>query len=341
MTLWEWVLFGAAAAVALAIVIFLYRYREQPGRGRRVLGALRWLAIVVLLLLLFDPELPRAGAGADAPREWTALDASISMTAPAADGTRWQAAVAQAQRAGGPVLVFGEDVAVVEPESLAELEPASPASRLTPAVAAAAEAGARRLVVLSDAGFEDPIEAARLAARSGVDLVVRTPAPAGQADLALAELEAPGWAEPGEPLEIRAGIAALGEVDDSVEVVVRQGAEVVARSRAAAPAPGRVTTATLRFPARGPEQGGLVRYDVEILADDALQDDDVRSVYVYVTEQPAGIVLVSFRPDWELRFLQPVLEQALGLPVRGYLRTGPGRYARIAPGVEAAQPATE
>ncbi|MBI4408075.1 MAG: hypothetical protein HY561_00110, partial [Gemmatimonadetes bacterium] len=58
------------------------------------------------------------------------------------------------------------------------------------------------------------------------------------------------------------------------------------------------------------------------------------SIYVFVSEQPAGVTLVSLRPDWEPRFLQPALEQSLGLPVRGYLRMPSSAYVRTGVALE-------
>src|SRR5690606_27920442 len=84
-------------------------------------------------------------------------------------------------------------------------------------------------------------------------------------------------------------------------------------------------------------EGGLVRLDV------ALDEpaDAVRSVYVQVGGEPAGVALVSLRPDWEPRFLAPVLETALGLPVRGFLRAADGAWVRLGRGGDAGARATE
>src|SRR5690606_24394012 len=134
---------------------------------------------------------------------------------------------------------------------------------------------------------------------------------------------------------------------DSVTVIVRQGDRVVAQTRIATGAPGRVAVGTLRFTPESPEGGGgaagergtLVRYDFELDPGDVEVVDDRRSAYVFVSERPAGVALVSFRPDWEPRFLQPVLEQTLGVPVRGFAFVGNGRYVRIGAGLEAGLPA--
>ena len=63
--------------------------------------------------------------------------------------------------------------------------------------------------------------------------------------------------------------------------------------------------------------------------------------YVFVGDRPAGVALVSFLPDWEPRFLQPVLEQSLGLPVRSFLRASGATFVRGGTGTEAGQRANE
>lgn len=86
----------------------------------------------------------------------------------------------------------------------------------------------------------------------------------------------------------------------------------------------------------------MARLEVMLTARDSAGDDDVRTAYVFVAGEPAGVTLVSFRPDWEPRFLVPVLERALGVPVRGFIRAGADRYLRMGTAADAgtaAQPA--
>jgi hypothetical protein len=346
MDLLGWGLYAAAAVVALAIVGYLYSRRETPGRGRRLLAALRWSALAVLLLLLFDPELPTTGLAAGGGGTRVLVDGSLSMLMPARVGesrTRWEAAVAEARRLAGrgDVLVFGAEPRVVAADSLAVATPAAGASRLFPALQAASEAGARRVVILTDGGVEDAPEVHRVLPRLGLEVDVVDVADEGVANRAIAEVEAPGWAEAGKAYGVEVGITAVGAAGDSTTVSVRQGDKVLASEQVALPAAGRVSTVKLSFEPTAPDGGGLVRYEVALEGDDSVADDDVRSFYVYVDEKPAGVALVSFRPDWEPRFLQPVLEQSLGLPVRGFLRVQPDRYIRSGVGEEAGRPATE
>lgn len=335
MTGTGWLLFALAAAAALALTLGLYRRWETPGRGRNTLALLRWGGAAILLLLLFDPDLPAGALGAAAGTQ-VLLDGSLSMSMPHAGGTRFAAASAEAARLsnGRPVLVFGSDVRVVSADSLAGVAPDAPFSRLLPALQSAAEAGVRRVVVLTDGGIDDAADVARWLPRLALDVDFRTIGDAVP-DHALAELEAPAWAEAGKPLEIRFGVAARGDAGKPIEVVASRDGAVIARATVTSPGDGRVASGTLAFVALGPQGGGLERYDVAVQGADAAPGDDERSVYVHVSDKPAGVVLVSFRPDWELRFLQPVLERALGLPVRGYLRAQGTEYVRTGSASEA------
>jgi hypothetical protein len=343
MTGWLLLLGGAIAAAAL--VAYQYGRRETPGRGRGVLATLRWGALMVLLLLVLNPELPALGAGAGRATQLL-VDGSLSMALPAAPGdarTRWEVAAEEAVRhaRGRRVLVFGDAPRPVLADSLPALAPTAAASRLLPALQAAAEAGARRALVLTDGAIADAAEVERWLPRLGLEVEFRHVAAGEVANVAVAEVEAPAWGEAGRPLEVRIGIAARGAAGDSATVAILRDGQEVARGRVALPQAGRIAPATLTFsPAEGPRPAEPVRFDVVVEPAGALTADARRSFYVQVGERPAGIVLLAFGADWEPRFLLPVLEQALGLPARGYVRAGE-RYARIGAPGDAGRPADE
>lgn len=349
-----WSLYALAVVAGLAVAGYIYLKRETPGRGRLLLALLRFAALALLTLLIFDPEIPAAGIAAGANRTRVLVDGSLSMRLPAdtAGGTsRWERAAAEARRLapGREVVVFGAGTRVLSADSLAAFRPEAAASELMPALQAASESGARQVVILTDGGLEDAAEVTRMLPQLGMTVEVRRVADAAPANRALAEVSLPPWAEAGKPIEARVGVTSLGPEGDSVTVIVRQGDRVLAQTRLATGAPGRVAVGTLRFTPESPEGGGgaagergaLMRYDFELAPGDVEADDDRRSAYVFVSERPAGVALVSFRPDWEPRFLQPVLEQTLGVPVRGFMFVGEGRYVRIGAGLEAGLPAGE
>jgi hypothetical protein len=341
MDLTAWALYAFLAAGALAGALLHYRRREPAGQGRVVLAALRGGAVALILLLLFNPALP---VRSDAARGGTValVDGSLSMRLPSPDGTtRWD----EARRAVGElspdrILVFGAAEAVPV-ASLDGLEPHAPGSRLEPGLRAALEAGARHVVVVTDGALEDAHEVARLVGERDVRLEVMTTGERTAGNLGLAEIDAPDWARSGDGVEVGVGVARLGEgVPDSVTVTVSWSGQPLARARVASPPEGRVSTAVLRFtPLPGME--GTIRLDAALDVDDSEPADDHRSAYVTIAERPAGVALVSFRADQEPRFLLPVLERALGVPARGWLAIGEGRFVRVGVGREAGTTASE
>lgn len=329
-----WLSFFALAALAVAGSIHVYRNRETAVRGRRALSILRASTLVLLILLLFDPELPTLGFE-DGASTRVLLDASLSMSLGDSDGTRWAEGVARARRAAdGEVVLFGDRVRAVSADELDDLQPTDARSELLPALRALAEAGVTRVLVITDAAVTDGAAVARWSARLGMDVDYQV---VGEsvADYAIVEAEAPGWAQSGQPLTLRYGVAGTGAPGTALVVTVSHEGATLAVDTVVSPGSGRITSSTVTFDAVGIE--GFARYDVSVAAGDGAPDDDERSVYVYVSEEPAGVALVSFEPDWEPRFLHPILTRALGIPVGGYLRAGPDDWVRLGDGAEAGE----
>lgn len=340
----KWLLFLALAGVAAALVWYVYRRRETPGRGRNLLIALRALTLAILILLLIDPQIPVRGRRAGGAGTRVIVDASLSMNLPSGAGrTRWQEAVqrAAATDARGPVLLAGGAPVAVPADSLAAVQPFRGTSRLLPVLQAAAEAGAERAVVITDAAIEDLSELQRWAPRLGMQIDVERVGEVATANRSIAELEPPAWAEAGDSTPVSFGVVATGGASGTVRVIATQnGREIGSTSVSLAPE-GRIAGGRLSITPQAPPGGGLVRVDLRLEPGDAVPDDDVRSFYIFVGQRPAGVAVVSLVPDWEPRFLHPVLEKSLGLPVRTFLRTSGDRYLRTATGTEAGATATE
>ena len=75
----RWIIFALLAAGAVAYARWVYRRVDLPVPGTRRLWPLRAAALVLVLLLLFDPVVPWGGMGSSS--RWVLLDASLSMTA--------------------------------------------------------------------------------------------------------------------------------------------------------------------------------------------------------------------------------------------------------------------
>jgi hypothetical protein len=250
------------------------------------------------------------------------VDGSLSMRLPGDGATLWETAVSRARGSGAiEVTTFGDATRTLPLDSLASMLPSATQSRLLPALQAVAEAGRRRATVITDGAIEDAEEVARWLPRLGIDVDVQV-LPGTAPNRGLIRIDAPSFVATGDAMTIQFDLRAAGTASGPVTVVVRDGPMELARTIVETPAVGRISTGTLTFQAGDAPPGGYARYDIVIEADDAMADDDIRSIYVNVTDDPVGAVLISFRPDWEPRFLQPVLERSLGVPVRGYLRSG-------------------
>jgi hypothetical protein len=331
----SWALYAFITVGLLAGALFHYRRNEPAGRGRYVLAGLRGAALALILLLLFDPVLPQRAIAGRTPTI-ALVDASLSMRLAGPDGTtRWEEAVRMVQSMGpARIVVFGAGPARPVP-SLDAVAPDQPATRLGPALRSVLEAGPGAVVVVSDAALEDGDDVAQLATRSPVPVRLHRVGERTAWNGGLVELEAPAWTRAGQEVEVRVGVARLGEgAPDSLAVRLRWGNEELARASVLTPPEGRTAATTLRFTPRT-GMAGLIRLDAELADGGSDSADDRRSVYVRVEEQPAGVVLVSFLPDQEPRFLLPVLERALGLRARGWLIVAPGRFVRLGVGRDA------
>lgn len=329
-------LFAVVATALVAYSYWIYLRVELRVPARRWLATIRAAALVLILLLLFNPRLP-VGSGSGVPARWVLLDGSLSMQASATgDSSPWTDASDRAEELaaeGWRVVRFGG--AVLDRDSATARPPDGLESRLGPALGAAAEAGARRVRVLSDARFEDAVAIRSALEALPLDVTFETfggAVPnAGVARLDIPDLPRPD-ARPVAELEL------FGEdVGDSVTVEIREEGGPVATVTVPTPSPGLRTTETVELPA--PQGRGRVRYTASIVAPgDGFPEDDDAVAYVNVGFEAGGLVLVSFRPDWEPRYLLPVMGEVTGLNASGYLRAGPDRYLTLGRAADRARP---
>jgi hypothetical protein len=289
-----------------------------------LLALLRAFTLSLLLLLLFDPVLPSAARPLGGNSDVVIVDASLSMELPGEAGkTRWQSAIERARRAsGGSIMLMGGVPRRITPDSLNLVKPDAAQSRLLPALQAASEGGSGKAIVITDGAIEDLQEVERWLPRLGLQLEVQNVGGSTFSDRVLSEVNAPAWVEAGKPVEIQVGASVIQAGTEPMRVTARSGDVELGQVALMAPAEGRVTTGTISVTPPAPPGGGLVRIDLQLEGQDAVPANDRRSVYVLVGAKPAGVALISFAPDWEPRFLQPVLEQSIGLPVRSFYRAG-------------------
>ncbi len=293
----------------------------------------RWLGLVragvwiVLLLLLFDVRLPAAFGADGTQRRWALLDASLSMAAATSSGaSAWTEALDRArelERAGWDVVAFGAGTSLGIPD--ADDQPTELITRLAPALERAVESGVTRVRVLSDLRFEDAVAVRSALASLPLDVEFE---PFGQ-EVANAGIS--GFEVPDLPLvdgSVTAELEVHGGSGDSLDVRVFEEGVPIADARVAAPSGG--LRARVRVPLPTPSSTGRLRYTASItLAGDAFASDDEAVSYASVGTEERALVVLSLRPDWEPRYLLPVLEEVTGLPGLGYLRAGPDRYVSM------------
>ncbi|MDH3271816.1 MAG: hypothetical protein OEN56_10805 [Gemmatimonadota bacterium] len=328
-------LFVVLSAALVAYSFWIYLRVELRVPVARALAAARATALVVILLLLFNPHLP-FGDGVGAPVRWVLLDASLSMSAASDDGsTPWASASARAADLGADgwsVVHFGGDELRREPEA-AEADQVR--SRLAPALSAAAEAGARDVIVLSDARFEDGVAVGSALESLPISVTFESfgdSVPnAGIARFEVADL-------------VRIDDTPVAELElfaegagDTLDVEILEEGRSVATQRVASPSPGLRANLVLDLPP--PTAQGRVRYTARVVgASDGFASDDESVSYANVGFEEGGVVLVSVRPNWEPRHLFPVLREVTGLPTSGYLRAGDDRYLPMGRAVDRGGP---
>lgn len=332
----RWSFFTLLAAAAVAYALWIYFRVDLAVPSARRLATLRACALLTILLLLFDVRVPLAGGGGSP--DWVLLDASLSMAAVGADGSSaWEGASARARTLaseGWNVVPFG-GVGAREGWD-GDALPSAVGSRLASALERAAESGARRIVVLSDLRFEDAV-----AVRGVLDalpLDVRFEGFGGAVPNAgVSHLEVPDFARPGEAVTAEVEVHGAG-VGDSLTVEIRAEEAVVATLRVETPAPGLRGRASVDVPY--PEAGDRVRYTATVAGNgDAFPSDDRAVDYAAVGREEGALVLVSLSPDWEPRYLLPVLEEVTGLPTAAFLRAGPDRFVQAGRAIDRGAPA--
>ncbi len=320
----RWSLFLALAAGLVAYSFWLYLRVELPVRNAAALATIRALALILILLLLFDVQLPAEGGRGGGAR-WVLLDASLSMGAtPPGGRTPWDAAAARARELadeGWRPVTFGAEVGTAEPDG--ETGPAELRTLLAPALQRAVEAGATQVRVLSDLRIEDEVAVRSALASLPLDVTFERFG-ADVVNAGISGLEVPDLPRPEGSVTAQVEVHSAG-VTDSITVRVREEERPVAQVRVPPPAPGLTVRVPVELPA--PRETGRVRYTAAVsIGDDAFASDDTAVAYATVGREEGALVLVSLRPDWEPRHLLPVLADVTGLPVVGYFRVGPDSF---------------
>lgn len=317
-------LFVALAAALIGFAFWVYLRVELPVPAARRLAGVRAAVMVLVLLLLFDPRLPGSGTG-DTGQPWVLLDASLSMSAVQPDGTStWDAARSRADALasdGRRIVAFGGgDIEIEAPNAPDRLD-----SELAPALRLAAEAGVREVTVVSDMRFDDVVAVRSALAALPIEVTFEAVG-ADVSNWGLGRLDVSDVRRPTDPPI--AEIELFGGAGDSIEVVLLEEGQEVAREWVSGASGGRVTTASIELPPA--QASGRVRYTARLAdVDDGFAEDGEATAYASIGHEEGGLVLLSLIPDWEPRYLLPVLEEVTGLSGSGFLRAGNDRWVTM------------
>ncbi len=303
-----------AAIAGVAVAVLSYGLREPGGgRGARRAGlvALRALATTLLLALVFD-----APAGpARAPAPLVALDVSTSWER-AADSSLWRAARADAARlASDSLVLFGDSVRA----GRAPERPSDEATRARSLVERSLAAG-RPVVIVTDGELDDPGALAQLPSGSRVQVAQREPA----RDVAAVALDAPRAVVSGDTVEVRVTLRNGPLPAPGGTLELRLGDSTIATDTLDSLAARAERTQTVRAAFGGPARAALLSA-VATVAGDAERRNDTVAVPLDIS-RAAGAVLASTSPDFDSRFVIPVLRGAVALPARAYFRVAGERW---------------
>jgi hypothetical protein len=337
MPAWLW--FSLSALAGCGLAYWSYARREEPVPGRTGPAILRGLAFFLLLAGLRIPALRSEAAEPEGPL--FLLDRSASMRLPSrlpGGRSRYDSALALlAPWPAGRVLAFGSEPAYASGDSLSP--PNAPRTLLAPALEAASLAGFDSVVIISDGEWDDPAQAADVAGGLGLGIREERVSSAvrriGIRDVVISRTVAAGdTARVGFELVVSGGDPAPDEPDepmDSIQVRLR-GADADLTRIFGLPASGRSVTGELSWVPGFPSTGTAEWRDYEISLEDGADpygSADRASLLLEVVDETAGAVFISETPDWEASFLLPVLERVTSTGSAVYVRTAPGRYARV------------
>ena len=333
----RFLLFLGLAAALVAFAFWVYLRVELSVEGARRLAVVRSIVLVTILALLFDPRLPSAAPGGVSGR-WVLLDASLSMsTVDESGASAWFGAeqrAAELEFDGWRVVRFGgSDLTPVVDEAGI---PDRLSSLLAPALVAAAEGGAREIRILSDMRFSDAVAIRSAVAELPVRVTFESFGGAVE-NAGIGRFLVPDVLQP-DGIPVAELEVFGGTFGDSINVAVFEEDQQVATVTVPAPSAGYRAAVTVDLPAA--TEGGRVRYTAAIQGPaDAFSDDQAGVSYANIGHEAGALVLLSLRPDWEPRYLLPVLAEVTGLPAAGYLRAGPDRYVRLGSASDRGAPA--
>jgi len=312
-----WLLLALATLVVALVAMWAYAFRLPPltAGTRRLLSALRALALTALVWLLAMPVLERA-LPSSGTRVLVLRDRSLSMDRPERAGAGPRSAAAEraiAELRGalrGRVRLeeqsFASGLLADSVRSTGERAASAPGSALTALARLPVERRPDGVILVTDGAVnagDDPVAAARALGVPVHGLLVGEATGAGRG---IAGVEASSEARVGEATPVRVRVVSGEERGTPIEVRLEDEGRVLARATVASPGPGAEAVAELRVT---PSRAGLAYWSARLspLANDPSPDDDTHGVVVPVAPGKLGVLIVSDGLNWDLTFLRRAL----------------------------------
>lgn len=328
-----WRLVPIAAALA-AYAFFAYRRTIPPtGAGfRRLLATLRFLALLLVLLALFEPTLALVSTRVEEGKAALVVDRSRSMTFD--DGTDRAATALAAAKAtldsevGDKVLLFGFGASVERldsPDSIAFDDPATNFAALFAALDTAEE-NVVALAIIGDGRMTEGANPVYAAERAGVPVfAVPVGDTAEPKDVALASLAANDAIYANTETAVVATVANEGYAGAETTVRLYEENRLIDERRVRLEEAGFQTVA-LRY---APEEAGRKKLVVAVapLEGEATTRNNRRAVFVDVLDAKLSVAIVAGAPTPDVTFLKQALAQDTNLVVRASTPVGGGKFA--------------
>ncbi len=331
------VLLALCAVAAGGLSWWSYRRSTPPVHGwrRALLTGLRFTALFLVLLLLFDPVWRRITRTGEPPLLAVLVDDSESLTLGTTGTT-------PSDRVRAAVDALPDDAALRFYRFSSEAEPAGRrlagdsltftgertdlASALTRVEADFAGRNLRGVVLISDGRVTDGRNPAYLAERFPVPIYASVAGDSlSSRDLRLARAITNEVAYAGSPLPIQAGVRAVGYEGQTAPVTVSQDGRVVARTTVPVPPDGAEATVDLTVT---PTTPGVRRYTVTVgpLAGEATTRNNSRTLTIRVLDDTRRLLLLAAAPSPDLAALRAVLDADRSLDVTTRTQRAPGQF---------------
>ena len=329
MTLSALVLTGLVICAGL-FSFWVYSRMEIAISSWKSLAILRFLTLSMVLLLIWDPNIPVARTEIGQDTVWVLLDGSQSMrpTDQSRPGLLAEVMERLTEMEEMPlrIMLFGERPRFVSADSVESIDFRDELSRLGPALVSAAEAGASDVLVLSDFRIDDVETLDSYSQTYGLDVKFE------RLDMERRNVGVEDFMVfRNDPLEetvtAQASIFSEGlQEDESITIEIFEEENLVVSEEVNPISIGNTLMFEVELPINH-EASGLLEYRISLgILEDDFSLDNQKSTFIDMSFSDKEIVFLSMKPDWEPRFLLPVLSEVSGLSFEGFLSLGDDQF---------------